>query len=135
MLPEILKVALEEIATGGGINCRPDGITGTVSKKWSKGTGGPAGDEHYNLICTPNDETAPCLTKEHSEQTGQDSGQPGMLVNVTINSDGNIGGGIRNHNGPVGTMMSRDYKGTNGHLTNVDNLIVLETNSDRPGGF
>jgi DNA (cytosine-5)-methyltransferase 1 len=32
------------------INCTPNGITGTVSAKWSKGTGGPAGDEHYNLI-------------------------------------------------------------------------------------
>jgi len=45
--------------TGGGynvrthdtrINCQPDGISGTVSCKWRKGTGGPAGDEHYNLI-------------------------------------------------------------------------------------
>jgi DNA-cytosine methyltransferase len=35
------------------INCTPDGITGTVSAKWSKGTGGPAGDEHYNLITQP----------------------------------------------------------------------------------
>jgi DNA (cytosine-5)-methyltransferase 1 len=25
-------------------------IAGTVSSKWAKGTGGPAGDEHYNLI-------------------------------------------------------------------------------------
>ena len=33
------------------INCTPDGITGTVSSKWAKGTGGPAGDEHYNLVC------------------------------------------------------------------------------------
>ena len=33
------------------INCLPDGITGTVSSKWAKGTGGPAGDEHYNLVC------------------------------------------------------------------------------------
>ena len=32
------------------INCTPEGISGTVSSKWAKGTGGPAGDEHYNLI-------------------------------------------------------------------------------------
>ena len=32
------------------INCQPSGISGTVSSKWAKGTGGPAGDEHYNLI-------------------------------------------------------------------------------------
>ena len=33
------------------INCERGGISGTVSSKWAKGTGGPAGDEHYNLIC------------------------------------------------------------------------------------
>ena len=42
--------------TGAGspsrINCQPDGISGTVSNKWHKGSGGPAGDEHYNLIAT-----------------------------------------------------------------------------------
>ena len=32
------------------IDCTPAGITGTVSSKWAKGTGGPAGDEHYNLV-------------------------------------------------------------------------------------
>lgn len=35
-------------AVGGG----PDGgrVAGTVSSKWAKGTGGPAGDEAYNLV-------------------------------------------------------------------------------------
>lgn len=32
------------VAVSGG------GVAGTVSAKWRKGTGGPAGDEHYNLI-------------------------------------------------------------------------------------
>jgi DNA (cytosine-5)-methyltransferase 1 len=32
------------------ITCTPEGIAGTVSSKWAKGTGGPAGDEHYNLV-------------------------------------------------------------------------------------
>ena len=36
--------------TRQGITCSPEGIAGNVSSKWSKGTGGPAGDEHYNLI-------------------------------------------------------------------------------------
>jgi DNA (cytosine-5)-methyltransferase 1 len=35
---------------GKGITCTPEGISGTCSCKWSKGTGGPSGDEHYNLI-------------------------------------------------------------------------------------
>lgn len=36
------------LIVGGG----PDGgcISGTVSSKWAKGTGGPAGDEAYNLV-------------------------------------------------------------------------------------
>lgn len=37
----------------GHITCTPDGIAGTVTSKWSKGCGGPAGDEHYNLIIAP----------------------------------------------------------------------------------
>jgi DNA (cytosine-5)-methyltransferase 1 len=36
--------------SGEGITASPGGIAGTVSSKWSKGSGGPAGDEHYNLI-------------------------------------------------------------------------------------
>lgn len=35
---------------GKAITCTPSGIAGTCSSKWHKGTGGPAGDEHYNLI-------------------------------------------------------------------------------------
>ena len=37
-------------ATGQGITSSPEGITGNVSSKWAKGTGGPAGDECYNLV-------------------------------------------------------------------------------------
>ena len=36
--------------TREGITANPAGIAGTISSKWAKGTGGPAGDEHYNLI-------------------------------------------------------------------------------------
>lgn len=35
---------------GKVIACDPASITGTCSSKWHKGTGGPAGDEHYNLV-------------------------------------------------------------------------------------
>lgn len=37
-------------ATRARIDSSVDGITGAVTKKWSKGTGGPAGDECYNLV-------------------------------------------------------------------------------------
>jgi DNA (cytosine-5)-methyltransferase 1 len=37
-------------AKGQGITSSPEGIAGNVSSKWAKGTGGPAGDECYNLV-------------------------------------------------------------------------------------
>jgi DNA (cytosine-5)-methyltransferase 1 len=40
-------------ATGQGITSSPQGIAGNVSSKWAKGTGGPAGDECYNLVAEP----------------------------------------------------------------------------------
>lgn len=51
----------EKVAGGAGagvertnrINSPSDGIAGTVSSKWAKGTGGPAGDEYYNLVTIP----------------------------------------------------------------------------------
>ena len=36
--------------TGQSITCTPEGIAGAVATKWAKGSGGPAGDERYNLI-------------------------------------------------------------------------------------
>ena len=41
-------------AKGQGITSSPQGIAGNVSSKWAKGTGGPAGDECYNLIAEPH---------------------------------------------------------------------------------
>jgi DNA (cytosine-5)-methyltransferase 1 len=48
------KGVAPDAGTGSGgssrINCQPDGISGTVTNKWHKGSGGPAGDEHYNQV-------------------------------------------------------------------------------------
>jgi DNA (cytosine-5)-methyltransferase 1 len=41
-------------AKGQGITSSPEGIAGNVSSKWAKGTGGPAGDECYNLVAEPH---------------------------------------------------------------------------------
>lgn len=60
-------------ASGKGITCDPEGIAGTCSSKWSKGTGGPAGDEHYNLI-------APTLLAQ-GNSTGGDR-PPGTTVDT-----------------------------------------------------
>jgi DNA (cytosine-5)-methyltransferase 1 len=54
---QVVPALQHRMGTGGNqiplvhsIDCTPDGISGTVSSKWAKGTGGPAGDEHYNLV-------------------------------------------------------------------------------------
>ncbi len=56
---------LEANMPGNVISCTPSGISGTVSSKWAKGTGGPAGDEHYNLITQPfPEDKAHCLSRQ-----------------------------------------------------------------------
>ena len=40
-------------ASGQGAAADAEGCSGTVSSKWAKGTGGPAGDECYNLTTQP----------------------------------------------------------------------------------
>jgi len=47
---EVAGSARDGTETASRINCTGGGIAGTVSSKWAKGTGGPAGDEHYNLV-------------------------------------------------------------------------------------
>lgn len=51
--------------TSSRINCQPDGISGTVTNKWHKGSGGPAGDEHYNLIVRGVDKPSQLLYENH----------------------------------------------------------------------
>jgi len=48
------------------INSSPEGIAGAVSSKWAKGTGGPAGDECYNLVVEPDKQF---LFENHSQDT------------------------------------------------------------------
>lgn len=68
---------------GQGITSSPEGIAGSCSSKWSKGTGGPSGDECYNLIAAApavafantagdtdlgyREEQAPPLTGRHGD--------------------------------------------------------------------
>ncbi len=61
--------------TGGNIDCTSTGIAGTVSSKWSKGTGGPAGDEHYNLVAIPiHDKATRHASKRGDKQDGAGNG-------------------------------------------------------------
>lgn len=48
---EVTSSIGDGVKAASRINCERGGISRTVSSKWAKGTGGPAGDEQYNLIC------------------------------------------------------------------------------------
>lgn len=55
-----LDGGLAAVCAGDG-----SGVSATVSSKWSKGSGGPAGDEHYNLVA----QGVHCI---HSDAIGRD---------------------------------------------------------------
>lgn len=52
---------------GSGLVWAPEIVQQAMSCKWSKGTSGPAGDEHHNLI------VAPLTTKSYADNKGQES--------------------------------------------------------------
>jgi DNA (cytosine-5)-methyltransferase 1 len=78
-------------ATGQGITSSPQGIAGNVSSKWAKGTGGPAGDECYNLVAfqggSQQDQVlsgdAVCSALCHSSNGNKGHHQPKFVVPYT----------------------------------------------------
>ncbi len=62
-------------AKGEGSAADAEGCAGTVSSKWAKGTGGPAGDECYNLTAQPNAWPSECAAT--LGQSRRASGSPG----------------------------------------------------------
>jgi DNA (cytosine-5)-methyltransferase 1 len=70
--------------TGEGITASPGGIAGTCSSKWAKGSGGPADDEHYNLI-------AHSLRGEGFDASEDGTGRGTPLVPVAYQTSGNCG--------------------------------------------
>lgn len=72
------------------IDCSANGIAGTVTAKWSKGTGGPAGDEHYNLVIRPD--VTHTLTANHdASEDGTGRGVPLVTaVNLRGRAEGNV---------------------------------------------
>jgi len=65
----------------GRIDCTGKAIAGTVSSKWAKGTGGPAGDEHYNLAVV---DAVPLL--EPGARTGKSTTD--LRAGIGIGQDG-----------------------------------------------
>lgn len=79
----------QTVATEGSrINSGPDGISGAVSAKWLKGTGGPAGDEAYNLIVDPNDRVSPALDAHYWKGPGERGGTERAVV---VDNDRQVG--------------------------------------------
>lgn len=83
-----------EDGTGRGTPLVPE-VTGAVSSKWSKGSGGPSGDEAYNLIASSPEGVS-----------GFQSSQSGVReVDTHATLDAN--NGSRRHNGVVQQMAVR----------------------------
>ncbi len=61
--------------SGQGASADAEGCAGTVSSKWAKGTGGPAGDECYNLTTQPTVWPANCAGTLAQSASG--TGSPG----------------------------------------------------------
>jgi DNA (cytosine-5)-methyltransferase 1 len=58
-------------AKGQAITSSPEGIAGNVSSKWAKGTGGPAGDECYNLVAFTKGKRAQSDTDDETWVPGE----------------------------------------------------------------
>ena len=65
-----------DFLAGGGL------VAGAISAKWAKGSGGPAGDECYNLV--PHS-IAPALT---ANPYGDNESREGLLVSHSLRSEG-----------------------------------------------
>ena len=55
----------------------PDIVGQAMSCKWSKGTSGPAGDEHHNLVCIPINTQVGIRHRSLGERTGLGIGKTG----------------------------------------------------------
>jgi DNA (cytosine-5)-methyltransferase 1 len=73
----------------------PDGPVGSVSSKWSKGSGGPAGDECYNLVVGSLNANG----KAPGSATSQDA-EKGLLVPIAF--------GGNNSKGPIEVATARN---------------------------
>ena len=135
----------------------------TVSSKWSKGTGGPAGDECQNLVLDDNDPNAriasPLLssrrgvvstdeaeqlivstehTHTHTVSTLQGGGKRGYRIDAESAAGGHliVGGGALTANG-VGTCGADDNQAQAGHLIPQTSIVrrLTELECERLQGY
>jgi DNA (cytosine-5)-methyltransferase 1 len=121
-------------------------ITGTVSSKWAKGTGGPAGDECYNLVPVmyenhPNDsrvtgpvDPSPTVAARWGTGGGNTPlvGQPIPIQDVRPIDKGQNGLGIGNEGDPSYTLDKMATQGV-AHKMAVRRLTPTEV--ERLQGF
>ena len=114
-------------SVGGG----PDGgrIAGTVSSKWSKGSGGPAGDECYNMVaqqvkCATGDITHALTTRSAAEEDGTGRGTP--LVPVVFK----VRGGVEREDGSRGSTNIGKQAGK-GYLGSEERAFTLAAAQDQ----
>jgi site-specific DNA-cytosine methylase len=72
------------VTEGSRINSGPDGISGAVSAKWLKGTGGPAGDEAYNLVV--DDRQVGALNAQDDRYPENRDAEQGKLIVIPFDS-------------------------------------------------
>jgi DNA (cytosine-5)-methyltransferase 1 len=118
-----------------GVGGGPDGgrIAGTVSSKWSKGSGGPAGDECYNMVAQP----VKCATGDITHTlrgVGFDAGEDGTgrgtpLVPVAPLAF-KIRGGVEREDGSRGSTNIGKQAGK-GYLGSEERAFTLAAAQDQ----
>lgn len=85
---------------GEGLIVQNPEICGTVSSKWAKGAGWPAGDETYNLVVSPlttrpyadndaQDDKLICLEMAHASEAYRESGDIAPSLQARMGTGGN----------------------------------------------
>jgi DNA (cytosine-5)-methyltransferase 1 len=111
----------EELAWSECVGGGPDGgrIAGTVSSKWSKGSGGPAGDECYNMV-------AHALRAEGFDASEDGTGRGTPLVPVVFK----VRGGVEREDGSRGSTNIGKQAGK-GYLGSEERAFTLAAAQDQ----
>ena len=121
------EVAASTGAGGGTGEGHVDGngvLRGTVTSKWHKGAGGPAGDEAYNLVVEPFVRAGRARSNTDAE-TWVD-GEVNPTLNIFDVGDTRTTTAIVEVD-PVGTLQARSYKGPNHEAARDGQLIVEQS--------
>jgi DNA (cytosine-5)-methyltransferase 1 len=101
-----------------------------VSSKWSKGTGGPAGDEHYNLVTATGPVTHALTVSDGATEDGTGRGTPIVpvaTVTGTLSSRSSAGGGLGTDFEVAGGLQAVDVY--NGRITGNTTATITKAMS------